>query len=264
VERSVDEEEREYGYTYASPNRYYIIHQILGAIDVQHGTTITVDLLEEAPKGLVRTMVTSLGLGVVLHQRKKITLHASSVNIQGRAVAFIGSKGQGKSTMASALYKRGNCLVSDDVIAVDFDDYGSPCVWPAFGQLKLWPDSIDKSLDENPDTLERIYDSAEKRVRKLDNFDVSGCIRLDSIFALRWGDSIQIDKASAQASFQSILCHSYTKRILGQTSSEEWHLERVSRLVSRIPLYILQRPPDLALLPEISQRIENQVLGSVT
>jgi len=46
-------------------------------------------------------------------------LHASAVALNGRAVAFLGSSGVGKTTLASRLVARGARLVTDDVLAVD-------------------------------------------------------------------------------------------------------------------------------------------------
>jgi hypothetical protein len=46
-------------------------------------------------------------------------LHASAVAIEGRAVAFLGASGAGKTTLAAHLAARGARLVTDDVLAVD-------------------------------------------------------------------------------------------------------------------------------------------------
>jgi hypothetical protein len=43
-------------------------------------------------------------------------LHASAVDVGGRAVAFVGSSGMGKSTMATLLCAAGALLITDDVL----------------------------------------------------------------------------------------------------------------------------------------------------
>jgi hypothetical protein len=45
-------------------------------------------------------------------------LHASAVEIEGEAVAFLGSSGVGKTTLAARLAARGAALVTDDVLAI--------------------------------------------------------------------------------------------------------------------------------------------------
>src|SRR6185436_12938258 len=46
-------------------------------------------------------------------------LHASAVSLDGRAVAFLGRSGAGKTTLATRLLARGARLVTDDVLALD-------------------------------------------------------------------------------------------------------------------------------------------------
>ena len=53
--------------------------------------------------------------------RGLFVLHASSVNMNGSAIAFSGFKGYGKSTTAMAFYNQGYSVVADDYIIIDFD-----------------------------------------------------------------------------------------------------------------------------------------------
>ena len=58
-----------------------------------------------------------LPLAAVLRGRE--VLHASAVALDGRAVAFLGASGVGKTSLAARLVARGAPLVTDDVLAVD-------------------------------------------------------------------------------------------------------------------------------------------------
>jgi hypothetical protein len=58
-----------------------------------------------------------LPLAAVL--RGKDVLHASAVACSGRAVAFMGRSGAGKTTLAGRIVANGARLVTDDVLAVD-------------------------------------------------------------------------------------------------------------------------------------------------
>jgi hypothetical protein len=49
-------------------------------------------------------------------------LHASAVALDGRAVAFVGPTGAGKTSLALALVARGADFVTDDVLALDRSD----------------------------------------------------------------------------------------------------------------------------------------------
>lgn len=55
----------------------------------------------------------------VLAMRGEPLLHASAVAVQGRAIAFIGASGMGKSTLAALLCSAGARMVTDDVLRLD-------------------------------------------------------------------------------------------------------------------------------------------------
>jgi hypothetical protein len=79
--------------------------------------------------------------GILLLQRQRIVLHASGIEVQGRAVLFCGPSGAGKSTLAAALTRRRYRLLADDLCSVEL---GQPPLAHSDGrQLKLWGQSIN-------------------------------------------------------------------------------------------------------------------------
>lgn len=73
-----------------------------------------------------------------LHLRGLFVLHASAVATDDGAVALVGPKGRGKSTLAHALVRRGATLLTDDALPVRADP--EPVVWPGVRRLRLRPD----------------------------------------------------------------------------------------------------------------------------
>jgi hypothetical protein len=93
--------------------------------------------------------VVGMAFGALLHQRGDLVLHASVVDIGGRAVAFCGVSGSGKSTLAAALDLNGHALVADDICRVTFEQSGRPLAQPDGRRLKLWADATGAlGLDE--------------------------------------------------------------------------------------------------------------------
>jgi hypothetical protein len=98
--------------------------------------------------------------GILLHQRGQLVLHASAVEVGGRAVLFCGRSGAGKSTLAAALNKRGYPLLLDDICAVDLAD-GVPMAQPDGRRIKLWTQAI-AALDLGERRKDRIRNRLQK------------------------------------------------------------------------------------------------------
>jgi hypothetical protein len=72
----------------------------------------------------------------------RLMLHASVVEVDGRAVAFLGATRHGKSTLAAALARRGHTVLSDDCCVV-CESAAGLAVAPTYPGLRLFPEDID-------------------------------------------------------------------------------------------------------------------------
>jgi hypothetical protein len=81
-------------------------------------------------------------MGSVLRRRGVLALHASAVEIDGGAWAFIGPGGSGKSTLAAAFGRRGRALLTEDVLALRQSGEGWMAA-PAYRGIRLWEDSAE-------------------------------------------------------------------------------------------------------------------------
>lgn len=75
-------------------------------------------------------------------QRGAVCLHASSVNINGRAVLITGHDGSGKSTLSAALAGRGHGKLADDLSFIVFGPDGAPRVVPLCTRQNLTPEAL--------------------------------------------------------------------------------------------------------------------------
>jgi hypothetical protein len=99
--------------------------------------------------------------GFLLRLRGSVCLHASVIGIDRWAVAFVGSAGAGKSTLAAAMAGRGFRVLSDDILALTESNAAFRAV-PAYPRIRLWPESVS-ALMGSPDALPRITAGWEKR-----------------------------------------------------------------------------------------------------
>lgn len=94
--------------------------------------------------GVVPVLVSGTLLAVRLMLDGHLVLHASAVDVGGRAVAFVGASGMGKSTMATLLCAAGLGLVSDDVLRVARPSDGAPPhVWPGASETRLRTSALE-------------------------------------------------------------------------------------------------------------------------
>jgi hypothetical protein len=85
---------------------------------------------------------------VALQLRGALCLHASSVAVEGGALAFMGNSGAGKSTLAAACLAAGAALVTDDITPVMIK-VGQPFALAMGPSLKLMPDVAEGWLGDD-------------------------------------------------------------------------------------------------------------------
>jgi hypothetical protein len=94
----------------------------------------------EASPDLLRTFAQGAALATLLTLSEACVLHASAVEISGRAVAFAGASGSGKSTLAALCCAAGARLLTDDLLVVR-DPGARPCGLRGTTHLRLRPTS---------------------------------------------------------------------------------------------------------------------------
>jgi hypothetical protein len=70
------------------------------------------------PHDTFRHLLLDQVLPLIVAGRDCLALHASVVDVDGGAIAFLGAAGNGKSTLAAALGRRGHPVLSDDCCVV--------------------------------------------------------------------------------------------------------------------------------------------------
>lgn len=109
--------------------------------DISNEGTVRVSPLT-ANLGDIAAFLVGSVLGIALHLRKIVTIHASAVKVGDGAVLFCGESGAGKSTMAAALQQRGHKVLSDDLCALEISSSGVT-MHSDGRKLKLWDEVID-------------------------------------------------------------------------------------------------------------------------
>lgn len=216
---------------------------------------------EPVPGGNARDLplyVLGPALGILLHQRGLIVLHASAVEIGGKAVLFCGQSGAGKSTMAAALVKRGFRLVSEDICAITVSDSKTPVVQPDGKQLKLWAQSID-NLDFAEDRGERVQRHEPKFYVALDEFTQKS-LPLGAIYALRKAVppyAPGIEPLSVVDLAVILRRNAFRPSIVDRLEQRGIYLAATSVVANSAGNFWLTRPFDFAAIPQVVGWLES-------
>ena len=179
------------------------------------------------------------------------SLHATSVVIDGHAIAILGDTGYGKSTLAAAFVRLGHPLLTDDVLVPEFLDDGV-LGHPSLPRLKLLPESADamfgnrRSLPMNSFTTKVILPlgPAEHVVHP---------VPLRAIFALPSGSgaaTISIRRAKGHRALLALVKNTFDATLFSRRRLEQ-QFSFASRLAKLVPVKLLSYPRRMDLLPAI-------------
>ena len=228
-----------------------------GIFLIRGGKEIIIDPFPGVDERVLRLIILGPALATALHQRGRLALHAATVEIDGKAVGFMGGPGCGKSALAATLYKRGHKIVADDVTAVQPDGADGPLVIPGFPQLKLWPEVI-AALGDEPDRLPYLEPGTEKRSFRITSSFSEKPLLLGQIYLLNEDHSKEIVPLPPQEALLELVRHSYRACLLRWIGAER-HLSQCASIVNALPISRLNRPLSLSMLPEIARMVEDNL-----
>ncbi|MDE3169523.1 MAG: hypothetical protein KGL75_05210 [Acidobacteriota bacterium] len=202
-------------------------------------------------------------MGFVLRMRGVTCLHASAVAIDGRAAAFVGPTGSGKSTTAAGLSLRGHAVVSDDIVALSEMD-GRFYAAPAYPYVMLWPEAVE-ALCGAGKILPAVSNNFEKRRLSIDADRFSGkSVALKAIFMLgeRTGEPAApwIEEIAPREALVSLVANTYANLLLDDAMRAR-EFEILGRLVNAVPVWRIRAHQDPARIGEFCGLIERELTG---
>jgi hypothetical protein len=176
-------------------------------------------------------------MALLLHQRGFLVLHGSAVNTGTGAVAFLGHRGNGKSTTAIHLYVEGYPLVADDILAIKFDDEGFPVVYPGYPHVRL-SDEAYNQVKNHTDILTPIRTLARKVFCDASYQFSTEPVRLEKIYVIQKMQPEQetdtgISVLKSQENLIDLIRHSVANRIFQHTTQKE-NLINCAQLVNNV------------------------------
>lgn len=209
-----------------------------GRFRVSHGIRIELCLADGHDAAEVRAYVLGTCIGVALLQRGMMPLHASAVEIDGRAVAFTGASGAGKSTLALALQRREHAVLCDDLCGIGEDRIISPGVV----RLKLWQASLDHAGEDSA-PLEPVAPGDAKFHLPPGAPVADRAVPLAAIVALQWSEDccVTVETLRGIDAAQAIVRNTFRGVLIEPMGIAPAHLARCVEIARTIPILRLSR-----------------------
>jgi hypothetical protein len=252
----VPNEPREY--LQVSPEETVVLLKRVGLFTIRRGCEVVITPAPDADHRLIQLCTSGSIMAILLYQRRyQLVLHANVVSVGQGLVGFLGESGEGKSSMGATMLSRGHGIISDDLLPIRVDQ-PRPMAYPGYPQMKFSPEVAD-FLGYDIATLIDVHPLLGEYALRSADLDVSTLRSISALFILQTGDEVSIQRLGVQACVPELLKHSYGMPDLHGLLSPAQHLLQCSQLMRQVPIYRLQRPRSLALLPQLAQMVEETV-----
>ena len=256
----------------ATPNANHTILRVDGTASflVRDGREIIVEASAQSLERNVRLYLLGSAMGILLHQKGLLPLHANAIEIDGRAVAFMGESGAGKSTLAAWLHDEGHRLIADDVCVLRSNEEG---VWvhPGLPRIRLWKDALERT-GRRPADFDFSY-AGDERYEKFDvpispERSAEADLELAAIYLLASGETFAINPLIGVDAVDAVFAHTYRGFAVSQLGRSQLHFNSAVKVVRSRPIFSLHRrrePRDMQRdVPKIIEHAKEVIKASQT
>ncbi len=195
-------------------------------------------------------------LPLALSKQGKLVFHASAVEIDDGAVAFVAVSGRGKSTLAAGFAISGYRFLTDDGLVLERCDEGYR-VLPSHPSLRLWKDSEDALIPPGEETAPALEFTSKSRF--LAGGRIAFCDQprlLRRVYFLGDGSAAELvfQRMNATEALVEWVKHSFLLDVEEKPMLAS-HFDQVSRLANQPIHYRLDYPRRFEGLEQVRQAI---------
>lgn len=225
---------------------------------IRAGRSILVEEIPGTPARNVRLYLLGSALGILLHQRGLLPLHANAVEVDAGAIAFLGPSGAGKSTLAMTFHDRGFRVIADDICAIQMTGEEAASVVPGLPRIRLWQEALS-ATGRRAHKFEPSYIGDED----FDKFDVpisaaaapTAATPLAALYILEDGLEVEFEPLSAADAVEQVFANTYRGHYVVAAKAHLNHWSSVMRLVREVPIIRFRRPLGFDHLQDCFERI---------
>ncbi|WP_027039768.1 serine kinase [Mesorhizobium ciceri] len=244
------------------PDRQYLAWHAVGAFLISDFSRIDIEPAPGVDDALLAFPLLGPVMALLLHRRGLLVLHASAIAVAGTSAIFMGDKGAGKSTTASAMIRAGHRLLTDDVVALDLTNPREPMTVPGFPQIKLAADAAAAISLEKAEVRPQVHPAIDKMQHRLNGGFSGDKVPATRIYILKRGERADITPLPAIAALPAVIKFSYVTRFGRAALPDDFaaaHLRQCSWIANHIGVYRLEVPTGLDRIGEAVELIEKDL-----
>lgn len=235
------------GYVVASVSRndMYVSVENIALYRVVNGNEIIVDPEEGAKSDRVRSFLLGRAFGVLFVERGTVAIHGSTIIKDGKGIIIAGHSGAGKSTLSAALKQRGYKFITDDVSALNIDNYEIANIEPAYPLQKICRDTLE-NLGYKIDNFElsKKTDTRERYVLPSEDSFINDKFPMGAFCEIAIGDNeeVIIEEITGTEKIKSLFRNGYFVNIERNIGLRQDYLTKYIKVAKNIPFYKITRP----------------------
>ncbi|MCC8431484.1 hypothetical protein LJ725_21125 [Reyranella aquatilis] len=241
---------------------YLKASEVFEAMISADGRTATCRKLSDVEQRALEANLLNFVVSASLTLQGEEALHATVLDMGGRAVGLLGESGAGKSTLAAYLISRGADLITDDMLRVEFID-GAMLAHPGPYRLKLLEGPATSFL---PDAMTDGHFNAlsgKIMVRpRRDSRRHRGSAPLAALFHIGSPDEQAATVSSRQLSGLELartLLSSAMDTRYAKSSRMERQIRFAARVADLLPVHALRYPRTVAALDGVAREIRRAI-----
>lgn len=209
----------------------------VGVLEVSATGVLTVAAAPGVDPSEVRGLVEGSGAALQLQAQRIFPLHGATVSQGRQALALVGPRVSGKSSLAAALSAHGWQMVADDLTAVEFDSAEIPAVRAREHVLRLWGQTV-RELGWSVEESSRVQPGMDKYRLERPKLFTSDPARLRTVYALTTDENMDFIPVSGAQRFQMFYSHAtYNGEFLDTPALRKWQFTKAIALARAVRMF---------------------------